>query len=99
MAKLFYELRERLLRAGMAPRHVGRYLSELNDHLADLIAEEQQAGRSKTDAESAALARLGSADDLARAMTTQPRFQSWSARAPWAIFAVAPLIVLCAAEC
>ncbi len=29
MEKPFNELRERLLRAGVAPRHVRRYLSEL----------------------------------------------------------------------
>jgi hypothetical protein len=57
MVKPFNELRERLLRAGVAPRHVRRYLKELADHLADLTAEEERAGRSGADAESAALAR------------------------------------------
>ena len=47
MAKPFNELRERLLRAGVAPRHVRRYLIELSDHLADLRAEEERAGRSR----------------------------------------------------
>ena len=65
MPKPFHELRERLLRAGMAPRHVRRYLSELADHLADLKAEEERAGLNRTDAETAALARLGGIDDLA----------------------------------
>jgi hypothetical protein len=94
MAKPFHELRERLLRAGVAPRHVRRYLRELSDHLADLTAEEVSAGHSRTEAESAALQRLGTMDDLARAMTSQRQFQSWSARAPWAAFGVAPLLVL-----
>ena len=40
MPKHFHELRERLLNAGVAPRHVQRYLKELADHLADLRAEE-----------------------------------------------------------
>ena len=44
MSKPFGELRERLLRAGVAPRHVRRYLNELDDHLADLRAEEERAG-------------------------------------------------------
>ena len=52
MAKQFNELRECLLRAGVAPRHVRRYLSELGDHLADLKAEERKAGRSRAEAES-----------------------------------------------
>ncbi len=97
MEKPFNELRERLLRAGVAPRHVRRYLSELNDHMFDLEAEEKNAGRSSTDAEAVALIRLGSTDDLAQAMIEQRRFQSWSARAPWAIFSLAPLLLLAAA--
>ena len=94
MAKSFNELRERLLREGVAPRHVRRYLRELADHLADLTAEEERAGRSRVDAESAALLRLGGIENLSRAMTEQRQFQSWSARAPWAMFGCVPLCVL-----
>jgi len=97
VAQPLNELRERLLRAGVAPRHVRRYLAELADHLADLNAEEARAGRGGVDAQSAALARLGSMDDLAKAMIEQRQFQSWSSRAPWAIFGLAPLLVLAAA--
>ena len=97
MPKPFHELRERLLRAGVAPRHVRRYLTELADHLADLSAEEEHAGRSRADAESAALIRLGGIDDLAKAMIEQRRFQSWCVQAPWAMFGLAPLCVLAAA--
>jgi hypothetical protein len=97
MAKPFNELRERLLRAGVAPRHVRRYLRELSDHLADLTAEEVSAGRNGADAESAALARLGGMDELAKAMIGQQNYQSWSVRAPWATFGIAPLLVLAGA--
>jgi hypothetical protein len=97
MAKPFNELRERLLRAGVAPRHVRRYLTELADHLADLRAEEERAGLSRTDAESAALHRLGSTDDLANAMIEQRQFQSWCVRAPWAAFGLGPLFLLAVA--
>jgi hypothetical protein len=97
MAKPFNELRERLLRAGVAPRHVRRYLTELADHLADLRAEEERAGRSRADAESAALVRLGGMDDLAKAMIEQRQFQSWCVRAPWAMFGLAPLFLLAGA--
>ena len=97
MPRPFNRLRERLLRAGVAPRHVRRYLAELSDHLADLQAEEQRAGLDPAAAESAALSRLGSVDDLARAMTEQRQFQSWCARAPWAFFGFAPLFTLAAA--
>src|SRR5271165_7488446 len=97
MPKLFHELREHLLRAGVAPRHVRRYLAELDDHLADLRGEEERAGRSRADAESAAFVRLGGIDDLAKAMIGQRQFQSWSVRAPWAIFGLGPLLFLAVA--
>lgn len=99
MAQLFNELGERLLRAGIAPRHVRRYLKELSDHLADLRAEEELAGRSREEANSAALARLGGVEELARAMMQRPHFRSWCARAPWAMFTLAPLLALAAAYC
>ncbi len=97
MSKPFHELRERLLRAGVAPRHVRRYLAELADHLADLRAEEERAGRNRADAESAALIRLGALDDLAKAMIEQRQFQAWSVRVPWAIFGLAPALFLAVA--
>ncbi len=96
MPKPFNELRERLLRAGVAPRHVRRYLAELSDHLADLRVEEQRAGRTGAEAESAALARLGAIDDLAHAMTTQRNLRAFTARAPWAAFALVPVGLLAA---
>ena len=97
MTKKFIELRERLLRAGVAPRHVRRYLSELSDHFADLAAEELRAGRTQAEAEAAARARLGSIDDLSKAMIEQRQFQSWSSRAPWATYGIIPLTFLAAA--
>lgn len=97
MPKPFDELRERLLRAGVAPRHVRRYVDELTDHLVDLRAEELRSGRKVADAESAALARLGEMDDLAKAILEQRHFQSWCARAPWAMFSLAPAVTLAAA--
>lgn len=96
MADPFRPLRERLLRAGVAPRHVRRYLGELSDHLNDLRTEEERAGRPRPDAESAALARLGGIDELSRAMIGHRHFQSWCSRAPWAMFAVVPLLAVAA---
>jgi hypothetical protein len=96
MEKPFSELRERLLKAGVAPRHVRRYLRELADHLADLTAEGECAGLGRSSAETAALHRLGGMDELARAMIEQRQFQAWSVRAPWAAFGVAPVALLAA---
>jgi hypothetical protein len=100
MASPFNQLRERLLRAGVAPQHVRRYLNELADHFNDLRAEEERAGRSAAEAESAAFARLGGTDDLANAMIAQRQFQSpfrsFCVRAPWAAFGLAPVLLLAA---
>jgi hypothetical protein len=94
MAAPFIEFRERLLRGGVAPRHVRRLVAELADHIADLAAEERLGGRSAADARSAALSRIGAVDELADAMIRQRRFQSWCARAPWAMFGVVPLLLM-----
>jgi hypothetical protein len=100
-AELRNQLRDRLLRAGIAPRHIRRYLTELHDHLTDLRAEENLTSHSAPEAqaatESAALTRLGTIDTLADAMTRQPHLRSLAARAPWAAFALAPLAALAAA--
>jgi hypothetical protein len=75
---------------------VRRYVAELRDHLADLQAEEERAGKSRGDAEAAALVRLGGVEQLAAAMVGRREFQSWSARAPWAVFGVGALVSLAA---
>jgi hypothetical protein len=97
MPKPLVEIRERLLRAGLAPRHVRRYLRELEDHLADLRSEERRAGGSLPSSESAALERIGGVDELCRAMTEKRRFQSLCVRAPWATFTIVPLVILAGA--
>jgi hypothetical protein len=90
MSKRFNDLGERLLQAGVAPRHMRRYLRELADHLSDLIAEEERAGHSREYAESAALQRLGTTDNLAKVMIERREFQAWSVRAPLAVFSLVP---------
>lgn len=97
MAKPLESLRERLLLAGVAPRHVRRYMKELHEHLADLRAEEERAGHSRAEADAIALSRLGSIDELAQAMIGKRQLLSWSARAPWVPFGVAPVMLLAAA--
>lgn len=96
MQKRLVELRERLLKAGMAPRHVRRYVRELADHFADVCAEEEALGKSKTEADAAALERLGSSEQLAQAMIAKPELRAWSARAPWAVFGAGPVACLAA---
>jgi hypothetical protein len=87
----FDTLRERLLRAGIAPRHVRRYISELRDHFDDLVREEIAGGATRQVAEAKARTRLGSDDDLAQTMLVRPGLRSVSARFPWAVFCLGPV--------
>lgn len=96
MQKRLVELRERLLREGVARRHVQRYLRELEDHLADLRAEEERAGRAVAEAELAALRRLGTTDELAGAMLAKPHLRAWSVRAPSAVFGAGSVVCVAA---
>jgi hypothetical protein len=94
MAMWLRELRERLLRAGIAPRHVHRYLTELREHCEDLAAEEERAGRNPAEAATLALTRLGQVDELARTMIERPELRSWTAQAPWVVLGAGPVLGL-----
>jgi hypothetical protein len=89
----FDRLSERLLAAGIAPRHVRRYARELRDHFDDLVREEKSDGAGRELAETRALSRLGNDDDLANAMLSRPELRSFTARFPWAVFGIAPLVI------
>lgn len=90
----FDDLREQLLRTGIAPRHVRRYLTELRYHYDDLIAEERAHGVTGLAANEAASARLGSNDELAAALLAKPELRSLAARYPWLIFTLPPPLSL-----
>jgi hypothetical protein len=90
----FESLRETLLRSGVAPAHVRRYLRELSEHYSDLVGEELEAGRNRDEAKAAARARLGADEALAGAMLAQPSLRSWTGRAPWATLVVGPFLLL-----
>jgi hypothetical protein len=92
----FEQLRERLLRAGIAPRHIRRYIAELRDHFDDLVREETAAGAASAMAQSRARARLGSDDALAQVMLARPGVRSISARYPWAVFGLGPIAMVVA---
>lgn len=92
----FEVLREKLLRAGIAPWRVRRYLTELADHLADLTAQEIAAGYDLGEAAMRARALLGDDEELAASWLTDPRLKSFTARAPWLVFAILPPFALIA---
>jgi len=93
----FEALGEKLLRAGIAPRRVKRYLAELDDHLAELTAREVEAGHAPGEASARARAALGSDDELAQSWLANPRLKSLTARAPWLVFVAAPPFAVLAA--
>ncbi len=93
----FRALKERLLHAGIAPKHVRRYVAELEDHFDDLVHEETTRGLDKSTAENAALNRLGDDETLAQTMLDRPELKSLTARYPWAVFGIAPPVLLAVA--
>jgi len=86
----FEDLRETLLKGGIAPRHVRRYLAELSEHLDDLTEKQRAQGYDGEDAELRARALLGEDRELAAAMLEQKSLRSITARVPWAIFGILP---------
>lgn len=96
MSAPFEALEDRLLRGGIAPRHVKRYLRELDEHLSDITEAQATAGHDAPTAAARARARaaLGSDDELADAMLKQRYFRSLSARFPWLVFGISPVLAL-----
>lgn len=94
----FDQLRERLLRAGIAPSHVQRYVRELRDHYHDLYEAECAQGRQPLAAEQAARSKLGSDDVLAESVLAQPELHSIAARYPALVFGAAPVLSWLAIE-
>jgi general stress protein CsbA len=88
----FENLGEHLLRAGVAHRHVRRYVRELHDHYEDLLREELSKGVDRSEAERAAYARLGNEEELARSVLAQPALRSTAARHPILVFGAAPFV-------
>jgi hypothetical protein len=95
MSQPFENVREQLLRAGIAPRHVRRYVIELQEHLADLSARERDAGHDARTAAERARTLLGSDGQLVQAMLDRTP-HSLTVRAPWAVLALLPVVTLVA---
>lgn len=89
----FGSLGERLLRVGVAPRHVRRLLDELAAHYALLVEEETDRGQPPELARSLARTRLGTDAEIVARASEQPMLRSWGARLPL-LCAIAPLLGL-----
>lgn len=92
----FDAVAETLLKGGIAPRHVRRYVRELDEHLDDLMAQQRASGYDGEDAALRARARLGDDAELAQAMLEQPGMRSLATRLPWLVFLLLPPILTAA---
>jgi hypothetical protein len=90
----FASLAERLLRGGVAPRHVRRTIFELQCHSNDLVGEFIAAGDSIEESEARASARLGTDDLLVENILARSELRSWATNWPWVAFGLLPLITL-----
>jgi hypothetical protein len=78
----FEELRNYLLRSGIAPRHVKRTIAELNDHFEDLQLEAGSMGLSTGDASAFAESRIGAHKIIAQQMLARSELKTWIYRYP-----------------
>jgi hypothetical protein len=85
-------VQESLLREGIAPRHVNRYVMELRDHLTDLVERECAAGADRTSGCEKAQTILGTESQLVQAMLDRSPPRSLAARAPWFAFGLLPIL-------
>lgn len=86
-----HDLAPALLRAGLSPRHVRRYIGELADHRDDLVDHLLSEGLSPEAARREAERRLGSFDALLLPMLADRRFRSPAARFPALFYLILPL--------
>jgi len=86
-------LGEQLLRSGVAPRHVRRYLRELRDHYDDAVRDELKKGASQAAAEETAAIRLGDSERLIQSALARPELQSRLARYPGLAFGAGPVLL------
>jgi len=90
----FEQLQSDLLQAGIAARHVRRTVSELREHLDDLIDADISAGNPPNVARQNAVRRMGDLQEVALAMRACPELRSWSYRYPRIAVLVYPLTCL-----
>ncbi|HTY93118.1 MAG TPA: hypothetical protein VMC02_04465 [Steroidobacteraceae bacterium] len=95
----FESVREQLLRAGVTPRYTRRYVTELREHLADLIESGRAAGLGVGEASGRARLLMGKEADLASAAIEAGAPRSLAARAPMVMFVVLPLLLWAAVLC
>jgi hypothetical protein len=85
------ELREQLLRAGVAPRHAARAVLEIAEHLQQFTLDGVGRGVNELDAQAEAHTAIGSNEVLVQRYVVRPELIAWSYRSPVLAFALLPL--------
>lgn len=92
----FENVREQLLKAGIAASHVNRYVVELREHLSDLTNRERANGADAREAANRACTMMGSDAQLVQAMLDRSPPRALSVKAPWAVFGLLPVVSIIA---
>ena len=87
-------LRKRLLRGGVAPKHVKRTLKELRYHFADLEQKALAEGSSRKEAATQAAKGIGDPELIIEEALARPELKSWAYRWPCGVYGVLPGILL-----
>jgi hypothetical protein len=88
----FDDLREALLRAGVAPRHVRRAILEIEGHFRQLVDDGLARGDSEDDAHIEARDLLGTDQTLIHRYADLPELRAWSSRWTSVWFTIVPLV-------
>jgi hypothetical protein len=84
----------RLLRGGVAPKHVNRTLKELRHHFADLKQKALSEGLSPREAIAQAAEQIGDPKLIIEEALARPELRSWAYRWPWGIYGIFPVVAL-----
>jgi len=87
----FDDLRESLLRAGVAARTIRRALLEIRGHVDELAGEAMRRGTPKREARAEAHALIGSNERLVARYATRPELRAWCCRWPSLYFTLLPM--------
>jgi hypothetical protein len=88
----FENLREELLRVGVAPRHVRRAVLEIEGHFHQLVDDGLARGESEDDAQSLAHGLLGTDQTLIHRYADLPELRAWTSRWTAVSFTIVPLL-------
>lgn len=98
LSQPFDPLRRELLRKGVSPRYIRRYIAELSDHRHMLVEENRSAGRTLEEATLQARGQLGDEAELLRSVLERRAVFALARRRPGIVFALCPIPALYATK-